>query len=126
MGSFGMSMWTRCPCGRSTWPLESTHCAACLAEAHTRSILLAVSRRHPLAEALNLGVVECLVMVPGSYWHSSWRAQYVGWILLSRGSPLRQFTYFYGGLAGSVDQHTDVLDLIIEGLTSPRAALHCV
>ena len=64
---------------------------------------------------LRLGMEESLramLILPGRVLQK--RAYYL-WILTSPGS-LRPFTYFWGGLPGSVDQHTDVIDVIVSFL----------
>ena len=106
--------WTRCACGASTWPLQLYLCARCLSLEHTIATIQVTSRGNTLTStAVVRGIGDFLAMAPSTHWHSAWRTRYLWWILCARESAFRRFTYVHGGLAGSVDRFTDVIDVII-------------
>ena len=117
MGSTPILSWPRCPCGAGVWPLPSSLsepcCARCLSLSHTSATLQATSRRNVLKTEATRVIEAYLCMAPGTYWHSIRRAHYVRWILCAKGSRFRKFTYSNGGMLGSVNETTDVIDVII-------------
>ena len=114
MGSIGMRDWERCSCGRSKWPLRSEHCAVCLDRQSQRGVLAATSRSGLLGgeDALDI-VCDFLAMAPGSLGRTCWRKCYLLWVLCTPGSNLRRLTYAGNGLAGSIDEKTDILDMVL-------------
>ena len=63
-----------------------------------------------------------LIGTPQKIAQVNWKQAYLKALLTSsRLSPgLKQFTFFSGGPAGNIDQHNDILDVILKYVTSVK------
>ena len=122
MGSTCICHWGHCHCGRWLWPLQGDYCAECSSDrdwvwimgqvkccGNMERIALVRVVHQDLGPAIE-SLRSMLVRTP----ESIWGRKYLRWISCTRGSHLAQFSYFHGGLVGSLDDYTDIIDLIIE------------
>ena len=124
MGSMGLRNWPRCPCCyASSWP--SGHrsdtpwlCADCESNKKWEPychVMKVASKHNMLLQIFKLqwfkpqAIIREFLVISG---RNIWSHHYLSWVLRSPGD-LRRFTYFWGGMSGSVNQTTDILDLIL-------------
>ena len=119
MGSTSILNWTRCQCGRSCWPLHdaisSGHCVVCMDRMYLREVFITVSRDwFWIVESSMWGnICDFVPVMPLPQGRRKWRTHFLRWILCTRRSAFCALTYTGNGLAGSIDEETDVIDLII-------------
>ena len=58
-------------------------------------------------------VCDFIAMAPGSRMHMCWRKFFLEWVLKTLESIFKRLTYTGNGLAGNIDERTDILDLVL-------------
>ena len=119
MGSGGMFDEDLClKCGGNQPKVyPDTHCVECLARARRELVRLCLERAFDDAvwEVLQQNLWTFLWTEVPFHRHRE-RLHYLRCALLARESPFRRFTYFHGGIAGSISQTEDIADRILSFL----------